>query len=53
MCKEEGLVNSLREFRHLTMGQIRFFIRKQEAYDKERKRIQEINRRLRERERGK
>lgn len=52
MCKEEGLINSLREFRRLTIGQIRFFIRKQKEYEDKRKRLQEVNRRLRDKERG-
>lgn len=52
MCKEEGLISSLREFRHLTIGQLRFFIRKHDEYKNERRRLQEINKRLRDRERA-
>lgn len=48
MLKDEGVIASLKEFRHLTIGQIRFFIRKNDEYNERKKKNKELNRRLNE-----
>jgi hypothetical protein len=46
MLKDEGVINSMREFRHLTIGQLRFFIRKNDEYEARKKKNKELNARL-------
>lgn len=49
MLRDEKVVGSLKEFRHLTIGQIRFFIRKNTEYNDRKQKNKELNRRLNER----
>ena len=50
LLKDEGVIDSLKEFRHLTIGQIRFFIRKNSEYKERDRKTKELNKRLKQRE---
>lgn len=50
--REAGVIDSIEEFMHLTLGQIRFFYRKKAEYEALKKRTKELNDRLNQQKRS-